>query len=210
MSINTRKIRSAYPKLYGGDLTDIALGSFGQGMTRQEVLDHILPNSVLFVLLDEQRRGRGFAGLKLDFDYADLTGAVLGIEEQKMGFYRALTRERIEYGLESATRVFKTRTQNPRVEAGICSVFEEITREMVEEVGRDNSTLPLFEVTRQIVPSLYGRMLTSTRPFSSDEEINAHYAQLDYERGDAFELTFEIPRSVPNTKSVPLLDLPGW
>lgn len=179
-------------------------------MTQQEVLDHILPNKVLFVLLDEQRRGRGFAGLESRSYYVDLTGAVLGMEEQKMGFYRALTRERIEYGLESATRIFKTRTQNPRVEAGICSVFKEITREMIKEVAREIPALPLFDVQRRIVPSLYGRMLTATRPFSSDAEINAHYEQLCYERGDAFELTFKILPSVPNTKTTPLLDLPGW
>ena len=90
-------------------------------MTPQEVLDHLLPNEVLFVLLDEQRRGRGFAGLERKNHYMDFTGAVLGKEEQHRGLYQALTRERIEYGLAFACHTFKTRTQNPRVEAGICS-----------------------------------------------------------------------------------------
>ncbi|MBI2102700.1 hypothetical protein HYT55_02585 [Candidatus Woesearchaeota archaeon] len=157
-------------------------------MTPQEVLDHLLPNEVLFVLLDEQRRGRGFAGLERRTYYTDLTGAVLGKEEQRRGLYRALTRERIEYSLAFAGHTFKTRTQNPRVEAGICSVLEEIT----EENRRGHRPLQSLMVTRESKPGLYGRMLTAKRPLSSNEKLNAHYEQLCYERGDAFELTFSL------------------
>ena len=151
--------------------------SFGQSMMKDEVLQHLLPNDILFVAYDVKQNAFAFAAGNFNPDHFYLAGAVVSPNNQGLGVYTHLTKLRIQHSfLNDESLDIKTRTQNPNVEAGICRALREIT-------GLDGY------VERKIIPGLYGRQLTAVIP----REISADspYAQLNYPRGDAFELIFK-------------------
>ncbi len=153
-------------------------------MNRDEVLQHLLPNDVLFVAYDRQQKAFAFAAGNHrsgnpGSDYFYLAGAVVSPAYQGKGVYTHLTELRIKHSfLNGRDLPIKTRTQNPNVEDGILRAFAKVRGISVSDVV----------VTREIIPGLYGRQLTTTLP----REILADspYVELDYPRGDAFELTF--------------------
>ncbi len=153
-------------------------------MTRDEVLLHLLPNDVLFVAYDKQQTAFAFAAGNHRFadnsaDYFYLAGAVVSPAYQGKGVYTHLTGLRIQHSfLNGRDLPIRTRTQNPNVEDGILHAFAKVKRISLDDVS----------VTREIIPCLYGRQLTTTLP--REIPANSPYAQLDYARGDAFELTF--------------------
>ncbi len=154
-------------------------------MGRDEVLEHLLPNDVLFVAYDKQQNAFAFAaGNHRDgvnsADYFYLAGAVVSSAYQGKGVYTHLTELRIQHSfLNGRDLPIKTRTQNPNVEDGILRAFAKVKRISLDDVS----------VTREIIPCLYGRQLTTTLP--REISANSLYAKLDYARGDAFELTFQ-------------------
>ncbi|PIN74782.1 hypothetical protein COV18_06195 [Candidatus Woesearchaeota archaeon CG10_big_fil_rev_8_21_14_0_10_37_12] len=95
------------------------------------------------------------------------------------GVYREFNDQRIRFGIREGLDRFVTYTQNPRVERGLVNAFDEFN------VGGFKTDL-----RRELVPGRYGRMLTESKPFSGDKEIDALYNQLDYDAGDSFKLTF--------------------
>jgi hypothetical protein len=67
------------------------------------------------------------------------------------------------------------------VERGIIYVLEELLRD--HQIGG-------YTISRELLPGVYERMLTGTRPISPDENINQIFSTLDYTRGDAYMITF--------------------
>ncbi len=153
-------------------------------MSRDEVLQHLLPNDVLFVVYDSQQKAFAFAAGNhrsgnLGADYFYLAGAVVSPEYQGKGVYTHLTELRIRHSfLNGSDLPIKTRTQNPNVEDGICRALGKVKNISPAEII----------VEREIIHGLYGRQLTTALPREILKE--SPYAQLDYARGDAFELTF--------------------
>ncbi len=161
------------------DLVQAAINSFGPTMARDEVLLHLLPNDVLFVAYDKQQNAVAFAAGNQRPYHFYLAGAVVSPAYQGKGVYTHLTELRIQHSfLNERDLPIKTRTQNPNVEDGILRAFAKVKRLSLDNVS----------VTREIIPGLYGRQLTTTLP--REISANSPYAQLDYARGDAFELTF--------------------
>lgn len=166
------------------DLVQAATSSFGPSMNRGEVLQHLLPNDVLFVAYDREQKAFAFAAGNHrsgdnSADYFYLAGAVVSPANQGKGVYTHLTELRIEHSfLNGRDLPIKTRTQNPNVEDGILRAFAK-----VKEISPSDVV-----VTREIIQGLYGRQLTTTLPREISEQ--SPYSQLDYVRGDAFELTF--------------------
>ncbi len=166
------------------DLVQAAISSFGSSMNRDEVLEHLLPNDVLFVAYDREQKAFAFAAgnHRSDnhgLDYFYLAGAVVSPAYQGKGVYTHLTELRIEHSFLNGRELpIKTRTQNPNVEDGILRAFVK-----VKEISPS-----YVVVTREIIQGLYGRQLTTTLP--RELSTTSPYAQLNYARGDAFELTF--------------------
>ncbi len=176
--------RIVLPEKTIDELVQAAIDSFGSSMGRDEVIQHLLPNDVLFVAYDKQQKAFAFAAGNYrsgnnSSDYFYLAGAVVSPAYQGKGVYTHLTELRIQHSfLNGRDLPIKTRTQNPNVEDGIFRAF-------VKVCGISPSDVV---VKREIIPGLYGRQLTKTLPREISRE--SPYAQLDYVRGDAFELTF--------------------
>jgi len=166
------------------DLVQAAISSFGSTMNPEEVLAHLLPNDVLFVAYDREQKAFAFAAGNHrsgdnGADYFYLAGAVVSPVYQGKGVYTYLTKLRIEHSFLNGRELsIKTRTQNPNVEDGILRAFAK-----VKEISPSDVV-----VTREIIRGLYGRQLTTNLP--GEISVDSPYGQLDYPRGDAFELTF--------------------
>ena len=163
-------------------LIRVAQNSFGSSMSRNEVINHLIPNDVIFIAYKNDL-AIGFAGNIYKNDNLYLSGAVLETIEQNKGLYKLLTTLRIEHGLEKNITSITTATQNPRVEKGIINVLNEFY---------SNNKINRYEVKRELLNSRYGRMLTEIRPYSLDQELNLIYSKLNYEKGDAFLITFTL------------------
>lgn len=108
-----------------------------------------------------------------------LSGATVAKESQGTGLYTAMNRERIAHALEKKLKVVFTRTQNPRVQAGIEAVLKEAVA---------NGQITDYTLERSKVAGHYGAMLTKTKPEHSD----ISYDDLDYAAGDAYILVFTL------------------
>lgn len=167
---------------------------FGGDMTREEVLEHILPTDLTCIAFVDDKVV-GFGSLKYEENCTTLSGAVVSEKYQGEGIYKFLTNERIKeclkYGPsskieEESLKQIKTRTQNPKIEIGIKKILKTFEK---------RNKISDFTFSRELKKSEYGRMLTEERPLSRNEELNKIYNELCYERGDAFLLTFNINRS---------------
>jgi hypothetical protein len=123
-------------------------------------------------------------------DLTDETGwymaaAAIRQENQSTGLYKAMTRMRVDFGLNRRMTLFYTRTQNPRVEEGITSEFED--RVAIGQISG-------FTFERRFVQGKgkggYDGMLTAEIPVGR----SVVYDTLDYDRGDAHILLFRIER----------------
>ncbi len=162
-------------------LVDIAMRTFGAGMTEQEVLEHLFQDVISVVRLNGQPAG--FGTLAFNGDHAYLSGAVVDESCQQRGIYGRLARQRLLLGLIRGYSHFKTRTQNPNVERGIARALRELYRD---------GLVSFHTVDREFVPKVYGRMLTKTVPISKDPRLNGIYNQLDRHAGDAYLLTISL------------------
>jgi hypothetical protein len=168
------------------EIVEVGLEAFGEGMTREEILEHALQADKLYLLEDD--KVRGFSGLEFRDEGPYLSGSALAVCARGAGKYTELTTRRIQDAISAGHKLISTRTQNPKVEMGFRKSLQAlVVRGVIDE----------FEITRVHQKDIYGRMLTAERPRSRDIEINAHYDALDYERGDAFFLEAKVTYFTP-------------
>ena len=141
---------------------------------------------------EEDESIQGFAASKLvsprqefgDEDFDEETGlylaaAAIRLEAQGSGVYSLFNEARIKFGLDHGVRKIFTRTQNPRVQEGVTKSIEK----MIED-----GDISDFSLSRVIREGIYGRMLTAEKPVAKDLAFN----DLDFDRGDAFVVTWDI------------------
>lgn len=161
-------------------IVQVGLEAFGAGMTKEEIMEHILPTDLLQVAYNQQGIA-GFATALLKKDAIDLVGAAVREEAQGSGIYSYFSLRRINFGFNRGRNKVQLRTQNPKVELGVRLCLDSLVR-----VGLISG----YSVDRELRPNLYGRMLTSLQPLCGIKEIDSTYASLQYHRGDAFALEF--------------------
>ncbi|MBI1969035.1 hypothetical protein HYS49_03935 [Candidatus Woesearchaeota archaeon] len=161
-------------------LIEVGLDAFGPGMTREEIMEHILPTDSVYIAYTE-REIVGFATAMLKNDAVDLVGAAIKEKAQQAGIYSYFTLRRINLGISRGRTKVKLRTHNPKVELGVRSCLDSLIT-----VG----FLAAYAVQREKKPGLYGRMLTAAQPYSGKENIDTLYTELCYPQGDAFALQF--------------------
>ena len=152
------------------------------GISEQEILDHVYPSDRLFLAYIDGSIV-GFATATLRDQYLDFTGAAVKEDFQGLGIHSSFTQRRLNFALDNDFFCFELRTQNPKIELSVRQNLESLVK-----IG----IIDEFSISRELVKSLYGRMLTAIKPFSGVEEIDVLYENLDYESGDAYRMKFKI------------------
>lgn len=153
---------------------------FGPGMTSEEVCAHVLPVDRLYLARSEERV-IGFASLEFQPEMPYFSGMVVDPASQCKGIAGSLTKALIQETI--AHGKFWGRTQNP--------IIEYILRKTLEKL-KDEKRLKGWELTREVIPALYGRMLTECQPQSRSPELNAVYRRLNYSQGDTHRLDIKL------------------
>lgn len=162
------------------ELIRVAKEGFGGSMPEEEIKRTILPNTELFIAyLDNVTVGLAASKHKDGEIY--LAAVAVVQEEQGKGLFHIFTKLCIEQGLDKGLTNLTTRTQNPHIEKGIRNVLEDLQRD---------SRISGYTIRRELLTGVYGRMLTSRRPITSDDTLHEIFSRLDYRRGDAYLITF--------------------
>lgn len=166
------------------DVVRISKGAFAPVISENEIKDLIVGNSLLLVAYHTDNMQRvGFAASRYENDICYFSSAAIIKSEQCNGLYQTFNRWRISEGLGNGFSTFTVTTQNPKVERGIASAMNVLLEKGIIEG---------YSVQREHIRGLYGRMLTADIPRSSDERINRLFSHLDYNRGDAFFISFSV------------------
>jgi hypothetical protein len=166
------------------DILRVAKDAFGPFMSESEVEKVVIPNNLLWIA-SRDNTVVGFTASSYKHDTIYLAAAAIVISEQRKGLYHTFNRLRIEDGLNKNFSIFTTRTQNPNVERGITHALE---------VLKSEHLISGYKIKHDIIPGVYGRTLTRTVPRSYNEDINQTFSVLNYERGDAFYITFSVTK----------------
>ena len=166
------------------DVVRISRDSFAPVISDEEVKNLIIGNSLLLVAYNADSMQRvGFAASYYEKNACYFSSSAIMKTEQGNGLYHMFNRLRIRDGLGNGFNTFTVTTQNPKVEKGIASAMNSFLEEGV---------IDGYSVQRDSIRGYYGRMLTTEVPRSSDECINRPFSYLNYERGDAFYLSFSV------------------
>lgn len=142
----------------------------GMNTTDEDTLNHIR-GDIVVVDVDNQTNevfafsSTAFGSPNEIFKTSDLSdlpgcylaGATVLKEWQGRGFYKTMNAGRIQHALDRHLPLIYSRTQNPRVQAGIQAALEEYQRQGV---------ISSFSLQRVLVSDCYGHMLTDERPTS--------------------------------------------
>ncbi len=177
-------------------LARVGIESFGKGMKAPEVRQHVRESDTIFVAF----KNNGVAGFACSVYLLSqfgkelyLSGSAVREADQGNGVYRMLTEARIDLGIELGARAIATRTQNPRIEKVVSEVINAKIIDGTVMLGDQKAKRQRatgFTVVRDQMPGVYGRRLTADVPLCGDSRLDSSYAELDYNRGDAFMLTF--------------------
>jgi hypothetical protein len=162
----------------------IAKDAFGSSMPDNEVKRVIMPNTFLWIAYKEGI-GVGFTAATQKQNEIYLAAAAIVKSERGKGLYPIFNKLRIEEGLNKNFSIFTTRTQNPNVERGITNTLE---------VLKSNHQIKGYVIKHDLVPGVYGRLLTEEIQKSPDSSINQTFSILNHKRGDAFYITFSVTR----------------
>ncbi|PWU23017.1 hypothetical protein C5B42_04390 [Candidatus Cerribacteria bacterium 'Amazon FNV 2010 28 9'] len=110
---------------------------------------------------------------------AYFAAATVRKEAQGRGLYKAMNVERVLEALDTVVPLIFTRTQNPRVQAGIEAVLEQLV---------ESNKIGSYRTERIKVPGAYGQMLTKEKPYSD----SISFDELNLEAGDAYIILFHI------------------
>lgn len=164
------------------NLITVARDGFGKFISNEEVIEHVVRRDALFIAYKDDKE-IGFSTFSRNGSDMYLGGAVVIKKEQNNGLYGLLTKVRIVEAINNKITTVTTNTQNPSVEQGIVKIFKE-----AKTLGKIQD----FTMKREMVPNLYGRMLTRQIPKSTNSDLNLIYSHLNYGNGDAFRITIEI------------------
>lgn len=80
----------------------------------------------------------------------------------------------------------ETCTQNPNIERSLQKILATLVSQ---------GKISAYQLSRQKIEGLYGRMLTKKQPKCADIELNNIYASLNYQKGDAYCLKISLERA---------------
>lgn len=187
---------SDLPEDLPSNISECVQEAFGGTIGDEDAKEHMLGDQVLVAKEDiDTSRVVGFSSTSIlapsekfsDPELAPHRGAYFGgaairATDQGRGIYHVLNRHRLHFVLNENVDFIFTQTQNPRVEEAIHTDLLRIGPELGLEVRH-------LERIKKI--GAYGAMLTSKQPYAR----LLKYDELDYERGDAFILTWHFDRS---------------
>ncbi len=166
------------------DAIRISRDSFASVISEDEVKNLITGCSLMLVAYNTDNMQRvGFAASHYEGNTCYFSSAAIMKSEQSNGLYHIFNRWRIKEGLGNGFNIFTVTTQNPKVEKGIASAMYAFL---------EKGTIDGYSVQRDQIRGYYGRMLTTEVPRSSDESTNRIFSHLDYNRGDAFYISFSV------------------
>lgn len=108
--------------------------------------------------------------------------AAIDGDQQGRGLYHILNERRMLLATQSGIQNIFTRTQNPRVQEGITN--------SIHRLG-PTTGVGIRSVDRIVYPGVYGGMLTHSQPKAK----NLVYDDINYSRGDAAIITWNLERS---------------
>lgn len=161
-------------------IIELTRRGFGTPMDAEDIRNHLLPVDLLYIAREGERIF-GFASSEVKDGSSYFSGVVVDREYHKAGlasdFARVWTKDAFDLGCRSLW----TRTQNPIVEHMMGRALDEL---------KEGQTIGDWSVERTLMAGRYGRMLTDRIPLSRDVDLNRVYTELDYPRGDAYQLDF--------------------
>lgn len=181
-----RYVRNGLPiELPGQDIRriiDLTRSGFGTAMDEEDIRQHILPVDFLYVA---SWKGDlvGFASSQMKDGKFYFSGVVVDKTHQNAGIATDFARARVEDALRLGYHGFWTRTQNPVVEYTLSRALDQL---------REDGSFGDWTMERRLLPALYGKMLTASKPISRDSTLNETYSALDHPRGDAFRLDISL------------------
>jgi len=158
-------------------------------MTEKEAREVIIPNTILFIAYNNAKIV-GFEASsyskhpKMNDLY--LAAGAIARSEQDAGLFSTLNRLTVQDGLDQGYMTITARTQNPVIEGAIIRTLD---------LFRGEHQISEYTIEREIIEAQYGSMLTREIPLSKSESTNQIYAKLNYNRGDAYFLTFSLKRN---------------
>lgn len=168
------------------------MSAFEGGVTNEDALNHIKGDLITIDIDSRTEKALAFSSTNFDSpnnifnrdDISDetgcyLAGATVAKEAQGLGLYKSMNELRISTAIEKGINLLFTRTQNPRVQAGI---------EAVLGVFQNSGIIRGYTVERILVPNCYGGQLTKNKPV--DDQVS--FGELNYEKGDAYILLFKL------------------
>lgn len=166
--------------------------AFEGGVTDDDALQHIQGDLITVDLDRETGKALSFSSTEFgspnqifnqtiisDEEGCYLAGATVAKEAQGYGLYKKMNEYRIHKALNRGCKLLFTRTQNPRVQAGIEATLSTFQRQKL---------IFSYDMKRILVPGCYGSQLTKTKPV--DDKIS--FSELDYDRGDAYIILFRL------------------
>lgn len=112
-----------------------------------------------------------------------LSAVAVDGDSQGKGISKAVYEQALTPRLRERVPLIFLRTQNPRIEAGINSFLDQ---------AKQKGDISGFRLERRLLEKVYGQMLTTTPPRSSNAEIQSHYDAIDRKAGDAYLLIFHL------------------
>ena len=158
--------------------------AFGPDMTEEEIMEHIMPTDNVYVGFRDSDV-MGFATANIEEDAIDFVGSAVHPDYLRKGLYSEFVMQRVTLAFENNKSIIKLRTQNPIIYLGVTGSLDHLV---------DIDAIEGYDVEKEHVKRLYGRMLTSIRPYSGIKKIDSMFDVLDYKAGDAFSLEFRMKR----------------
>lgn len=166
--------------------------AFQGGVTEQDSLEHMHGDLVLVHKDAENDRVNSFGAFKFGspneifgrMDLSDEQGIYIAAvtvhqEAQGNGLYKAMNVEGLSEAVSQRYPVVFTRTQNPRVQAGVQSILHEFVQE---------KKIAGYTLEQRLLPGFYGQMLTKEQQFAR----SVTFDELDAQAGDAYILIFNL------------------
>ncbi len=172
------------------------LRAFGNHMDEDDIANHIQGDLVISIH-DDNRDNHvvafGVASLLSPYDkfndkhLSRATGcyfaaAAIASDQQSRGLYHVLNERRFGLAIQNDIDTIFTQTQNPRVQEGITNSI--LRLESTTGIG-------IRSIERIVRQGVYGRMLTDSQPTAK----NLSYEDIDYARGDAAIITWNLERN---------------
>ncbi len=173
--------------------------AFQGGVTEEDSREHMRGDLVLVHADHEGEKVDSFGAFKFGSpneifnraDFSDERGIYIAAvtvhqEAQGQGLYKAMNEEGLSEAVEQRYPLVFTRTQNPRVQAGVQSILHRFVQE---------KKIAGYTLEQRVLPGFYGQMLTKERQFAR----SVTFDELDAQAGDAYVLIFHLDYEAEET-----------